>query len=294
MSAEWVVTGAGVICRLGEEPHEVRARFAAEAAPEDRAIDLDARLTAHQLRRLDRLSQLVVAAGGAAARQSRLEQLDPARTGVVVGTGLGCLEKTDAFLRGLAARGPDHADPAAFPDSMDNAPAAHCAIAWGCRGPSLTVSEREISGECALILAAILIETGHADAMLVAAGDTAHRHLRRLVPRLSPGLRPHEGATALVLESAAAASRRGASVVGRLLGFAQSAALSQAVADAVAMAGLPTETAEISAGRVTSRAGWCQGDGLLRALLALTGERPSIVARSARGGAAAALVLAPP
>lgn len=311
-----VVTGAGAVCPIAGDFRSLIEGMGRSAPATPRVeFDFGSRLTLNQARRLDRLSQLVLVAAMQAAEGARLGEMDGERVGIVVGTGLGCLERTESYLAGVVREGTGYADAMGFADSMDNAPAAHCAIALGCRGPSFTVSQREISGEAAVVLAATLLDAGAADAVLVAAGDSVSPGFRQVLARIAPGLTPGEGAGALVLERAGPAASRGASSLGRLLGQAltcqpaprgrlrvsSAELLPRAKATALAMAGMDTDAREIaviSPDELSSRIGWCMADGVLRALVALGRldggtARAALVAGAARGGSAAALVLGP-
>lgn len=313
-----VVTGVGAVTPVGNRvPAFVEAVRRRERGTACDADDLRARLNPNQARRLDRLSQILLVAAIEAAADARLDGAGDDRIGVVVGTGLGCLETTARYLDGIARVGLGFADPLGFPDSMDSSPAAHVAIALGARGPSMTVTQREISGECALVLAALLIERAAADAVVVAAGDSAGAITVPLLRRLVRGVVPGEAGAAVVLESADSAAARGAVVRARLIGQAQSAGLvrhpaiqvgddtllARISAAAIAMArralAVEIEVTVQDPEEVGSAVGWCLADGVLRAVLAVDRvSRPGceavLVGRAARGGAAAALVVGRP
>jgi 3-oxoacyl-[acyl-carrier-protein] synthase II len=312
-----VVTGAGVLCPVGAGATEALAAFRGAGPPALRTeFDFGARLSLNQRRRLDRLSQLLLCACLEAADQAGWGRIDGDRTGLVIGTGLGCLEKTESYLRGIARTGLAYADAMGFPDAMDSSPAAHVAMTLGCRGTSLTVTQREISGEGALILAELLLRNGSADAVMVAAGDAASDELVQLLRRIAPGKRAGEVAAALVLETRESAERRGARTLGSLLGHGAAGApvaapalrysslevLARARELAFSMAGIPpggaADVPRVAADEVSKRIGWVMADGVLRAILALdriaAGAGPAaIVERSARGGTAAAVVFGP-
>jgi len=307
-----VVTGMGAVSPLGLDVLSLsRSLSTEEPEPIRETPDFAHRLTLHQARRLDRLSQLVVVAAAEAAAQARLDPMNVERMGLVVGTGLGCTEKTWAQLLGITERGLAHADPMGFPDSMDNAPAAHAAMALGCRGPSLTLVGREISGEIAVMAGALLLRSRSTDAVVVVAGDAASPTLRKVVRRFAPDLPVGEGAGALVLETEDSASRRGARILGRLLGYAQSQerpggsrlraatdkTVGKACSAALAMAALSHEDVRtFSSESLRPRIGWLMADGIVRAIAGLVllerdGRAAALVPGRARGGAAAALVL---
>jgi 3-oxoacyl-[acyl-carrier-protein] synthase II len=317
MNTPPVVTGMGAVCPLGESVPQALAGFRS-AGPAATRVDFDfgARLSPNHRRRLDRLSQLVLAACLEAAEQATWGQIDGDRAALVIGTGLGCLEKTESYLRGIADEGLDYANAMNFPDSMDSSPAAHVAMALGCHGPTLTVTQREITGESALILADLLLRQGTVDVVMVAAGDAASPELERLLSRFAPGLRPGEAAAALVLETTESAARRGARIIGSLIGHGQAGfplagtalrcgapeVLARARELALSMAGIPPgqagEIPTVVAEEISSRIGWVLADGVLRAVLAMDriaarAGGAAIVARQARGGSSAAVVLGP-
>jgi 3-oxoacyl-[acyl-carrier-protein] synthase II len=109
--------------------------------------------------------------------QIRLESQDLSKFAVVFGSGFGCAELTEAYLKTIADCGWGRSDPIVFPDTLHNFPASHVARQFNLKGPNITVSSRGISGEAALIQAASLIENGEADKALVIAGDTLNRPL---------------------------------------------------------------------------------------------------------------------
>lgn len=122
------------------------------------------------LRRMDRLSKMIVTAGALAVRDARLA-IDPARLAIVVGSALGNMRESVQFLDRLFDKGPSLANPMLFPNLVMNAAASQMAIALTARGPNLTVCEGEVSGEGALEVALGLLRRRRADAVVVAAGD---------------------------------------------------------------------------------------------------------------------------
>lgn len=122
-----------------------------------------------QARRLPRLERMALAA----ARQALSAQgvvPSPSRA-LVLGTGYGGLTATVDFLEGLANRGYAFGSPSAFHRSLHHSPTGQLSIALGLRGPSLTVSAREVTGEAALAAGLELLESGRAESVLVVAAD---------------------------------------------------------------------------------------------------------------------------
>src|SRR5690606_28241754 len=94
------------------------------------------------------------------------------------------------FLERVFHKGPSLANPMLFPNLVMNAAASELAIAFGWRGPNLTVCEGEISGEVAVETALSLLESGRAPAVVVAAGDELPPvlvHVLASLGVLSPG-----------------------------------------------------------------------------------------------------------
>ena len=188
-------------------------------------------------RRLDRLSvwSLIVAHLALQDARISLEKEDPTRFAVVFGTGFGCVELTESYLRTVAGSSWAKADPIIFPETLDNSPASHVARSLGLRGPNITLSCRGISGESALIQAASSLHSGQVDRVIVMAGDTLTRPLYEWYETagvLSPacfggqdngepdaaprdGFIPGEGMAGIVMERGEAHKDRGAHVYAR-------------------------------------------------------------------------------
>src|SRR5205823_1094715 len=150
-----VITGLGVVSaagvtrdaffealrtgRSGVRPHPRPADGIALSATVD---DFGARrlLDPRSLRRLARLSQMALVAAKEALAQGAASTragatggdaatagagtgggpapLDPERTGIVLGTGLGTMRETMDFMRGVITGGPESASPLLFPSSV--------------------------------------------------------------------------------------------------------------------------------------------------------------------------------
>ena len=185
------------------------------------------------VRRMDRLSQMVGVAAVLAVADSgyRAKSDDAEDCGVVVGSALGNLGEAAQFLDRLFTKGPGLVNPMLFPNLVMNAAASQVAMALAWRGPNLTVSCGEISGEAALVAGIDLVRRGRARAVVVTAGEELSEVLFRALKELrvpSPrgrgpeGSRPFdvdangpvlgEGASALVLETLESALRRGARI----------------------------------------------------------------------------------
>ena len=157
-------------------------------------------------KRLPRLEHMALAA----ARQALASATDLRRLALVFGTGYGGLTATRDFLEGVATRGPEFGSPLSFQQSVHHLPAGQISILLGSRGPALTTSARELSGESALRIATTLLATGRAEEVLVVAADewtpaleAGYRAFGSLAAAgqaaSSGGLRMGEGAAAVLL-----------------------------------------------------------------------------------------------
>lgn len=193
------------------------------------------------LRRLDPISVQALVAAAEAVRDAGLKPpLDRSRAAVVMGVGFGAA-KSHYYIASMCIRDSAHRmSPFAIPSAMPNSAAANVCLAYGVRGPSLTVATACAAGLDATGLALWLIQSGQAD--LVLAGGTENiaddigvggMGAARALARAEDGdvgvLRPFdrrrkgtvvgEGAAILVLESPEHAAARGARVRARLLGY---------------------------------------------------------------------------
>jgi 3-oxoacyl-[acyl-carrier-protein] synthase II len=160
---------------------------------------------------------------------------DPRRAGIVVGTVLGGTTTGERYIR-AESREPER-DAVTLRQYPLRAVAALLARTTGFSGCALTVSTACASGTDAIGLAYRRIASGGAD-LMVAGGVDALCELSfsgfaalkalttdtvRPFSRNRTGLALGEGAAFLALESAQAAARRGASVLGEIAGYASRA-----------------------------------------------------------------------
>jgi 3-oxoacyl-[acyl-carrier-protein] synthase II len=185
------------------------------------------------LRRLDRLSRYAWGAAHGAFLDAGLDpKADGEGIGIAVGTVTGGNEAAEAFIRPYFDRGPEGASPMLFPNCVANAASGHLAIAFGLKGPSATLVDRENAALLALEQGMRWLRSGMAEAVLLVGADgffplqvellqAVHRMARGL-PRAGAGtgFLPGEGAQAFLLETEAHALARGARIRARLGGFA--------------------------------------------------------------------------
>jgi len=173
------------------------------------------------------------AAAVMAVRESGLIT-DSDRVGVVMGTALHGMDYLAQVQRNYDSSGKG-GDPKLMTKYMGNLAAAQFAIHHGIHGPSLTVGTACSSGGDAVILGAMLLGSGMADAVVVMAGESAICEQAILSLHKTRALSPTgesrpfsmdrngfvlgEGGGAVVLETEEHARSRGAVIRARLLGW---------------------------------------------------------------------------
>jgi 3-oxoacyl-[acyl-carrier-protein] synthase II len=216
-----VVTGLATLGAYGAHEGESVARYAsadASAVPRPGVADPLALLAPERSRRFDRATALVTAAVERALADAR--QSD-ARTGLVMGTAFGSVERSVRFIQKAVLGGPRAASPAEFPHLVVSAASGNASIYLGLQGPVFATSDRETSAESALAAAVALLSAGQATALAAGAAEAFDELVRANHARLrpaSPNEERGEGAAFLVVESEAAALVRGARVLCRITG----------------------------------------------------------------------------
>ena len=283
-------------------------------------LDLAGLVPGNLARRMSPPARFAVAATRLALADAGLAGLDAeahATTAVVVGTAFGPASVTEQLVSQIFRQGPENVSPALFTESVASASAAQIALVFKTRGPSLAVTEREASDLLALAEGARLVASGAAERALVVVVDEMVPLLHAVLGRFRALARPErdggerarpfdrrrsgalasEGATVVVLESEAAASRRGRAAYARLValarGFDPSAPgwdygsgdepLARTLARGLERAGCAPGTIELV---VSGASGAVRGDRLEAAILRrIFPEPPPVVApKGALGG----------
>jgi 3-oxoacyl-[acyl-carrier-protein] synthase II len=153
------------------DPAKFKVRFAGEVKGFDPAPIIDAKAA----RRLDRFSQFAVVAADQALKDSGLDlaRLDPARAGVILGSGIGGLNELEEQHKILLDKGPDRVSPFVIPKMIANAAAGNVSIKYGLRGPNTTVSTACSSAAHAIGDAMRQIAYGFADVMVSGGSEAA-------------------------------------------------------------------------------------------------------------------------
>ena len=255
-----VVTGMGAVTPIGNSVHDFwenlkrgtngvgpitrfdasrcDTRFAAEVKDFDPARFMDAK----EARRMDLFTQLGMAAGEEAVRDSGLDSAatDPGRIGVIVSSGIGGMSVYDIEHRKLIEKGPGRVSPFFIPMMIPDILPGHLSIRYGFRGPNYSAVSACASGSHALGLGMIHIQRGDADAMVVGGSEAVITemavagfnsakalstrnndpvHASRPFDLNRDGFVMGEGAGIVVLEALSHAQKRGAVIHAEFSGF---------------------------------------------------------------------------
>ena len=200
-------------------------------------------LESREARRMDLFSRFAIVAAAQALDDAGLtaEQLDPERTGVLLGVGFGGLDALEVEFAHLFKRGPKGVHPLLVPKMISNIAAGHIAIRIKARGPSYTVVSACASANDALGESYRWIKDGATDVILsggteapvtalsvagfgaLKAVSTRFNDAPQQASRPFDGRRDGfvigEGSGVLVLEELEHARRRGARIYAELAGY---------------------------------------------------------------------------
>ena len=236
-----VVTGIGVVSPAGTglEAFWKGLQALPEPARERRVEDFDPSpwLAGKQVRHLDRFAHFAVAAADMALEDcGGVPDVDPARAGVHLGTGIGGVGTLETQVGVLAARGPGRVSPFTIPMVMPNAGAATVSLRHGFRGPSETLTTACAAGTHSIAAGARMVADGRCDVVLAGGAESSmtpttvaaftvmtalsKSGTSRPFDTARDGFCISEGAAVLVLEERRAALARGARIYGEILGTA--------------------------------------------------------------------------
>lgn len=235
-------SGAAPITLFDHTAHDVH--FACEVKGFDPVDYMDRK----EAKRMDRFAQFAMAVAQQAMDQAGLSSrpagVDFDRVGVVIGSGIGGIATFEDQARTLVERGPKRISPFFVPMFIPDIAAGHVSMRFGARGPNYCTVSACASSAHAVGDSYRLIEHGDADVMiaggteasvtgLTVAGFANMKALSTRNESPETASRPFdatrdgfvlgEGAGMLVLESLEHALARGATILGEIIGFGQSA-----------------------------------------------------------------------
>jgi 3-oxoacyl-[acyl-carrier-protein] synthase II len=229
---------------LFEATPDFDVRFAAEV----KEFEPERYLERKEAKRMDRFAQFAMAAATEAMTQARLDDrpagVDFDRVGVLIGSGIGGIATFEEQARLMVERGPKRISPFFVPMFIPDIAAGHVSMRYGLRGPNYCTVSACASSAHAVGDAFRVIQRGEADVMvtggteatitpLTIAGFANMKALSTRNESPETASRPFdatrdgfvlgEGAGLLVLEEVEHARRRGAAILGEIVGFGQSA-----------------------------------------------------------------------
>ena len=236
-----VVTGFGVVSPAGTGLDAFWQGL--RTPPADRrerwvdGFDPEPWLPGRQARHTDRFTHLAVAAADMALEHAGgAPEVDPARAGVQLGTGIGGVGTLKTQVGVLTERGPKRVSPFTIPMVMPNAGAAAVALRHGWQGPCETLTTACAAGTHSVSAGARMVADGRCDAVLAGGAESSmtpttvaaftvmtalsRTGLSRPFDVGRDGFCISEGAAVLLLEEREAALARGATIHGEVLGAA--------------------------------------------------------------------------
>ena len=231
--------GAAPITKF--DPQQLSVRFACEVKGFDALRYMDRK----EARRYDLFAQFALAAAHQAVTQAGLEDKvpDPDRVGVVIGSGIGGMQTYEENCKAFVTKGPDRVSPFFVPMFIPDIAAGLVSIRYGLKGPNYATVSACASSAHAIGDSFNLIRHGQADAMVTGGAEAAitgltvaaFSNMKALSSRNdSPetASRPFDadrdgfvlgdGGAIVVLESLEHAERRGARILGEVLGYGSS------------------------------------------------------------------------
>ena len=216
--------------------------FDTRIAGECRDFEPERWIDRKQIKRLDRFSQLALAAGIDAVADSGLDctKEDPYRLGVIVGSGIGGICELEQQHVRLLEKGPSKISAFTIPKLMVNAASAVISIQFGTRGPCTAVVTACASATNAMGDALHCIQRGDADVMITGGSEAAvttlgvgafnamhalstrnddPSHASRPFDRQRDGFIVSEGAGIVVFEELEHARKRDARIYAEVLGY---------------------------------------------------------------------------
>ena len=162
-------SGVGCITRF--DPSALEVKVAAEV----KGFDPNQWMEPKAARKMALFSQYAVAATAQALQDAGLdrESLDPYRTGIYIGNGIGGYEIIEESMGKYFAQGPRRILPLTVPQIISNEAAGNIAMAFGIKGFALTSVTACASGTDALGAALDMLRAGRCDVCVSGGTESA-------------------------------------------------------------------------------------------------------------------------
>ena len=232
-------SGVGPITRFDTSDQKTRI------AGELKGFDPEEYMSAREARRDDPFIHYAIASTKLALEDSGLEVTDELapRVGVLIASGIGGTSTYCDMVRALDEKGPSRVSPFFIPNVVTNMAAGYVSIKFNAQGPNCSTTTACAASGHSLSLAAMLIKSGDADAMiaggaeaplvpLTVAGFNVIKALSTRNDEPEAASRPFdldrdgfilaEGAGTVVLEEFEFAKARGAEIYAEVLGAGMS------------------------------------------------------------------------
>ena len=259
MKRRVVVTGMGAITPIGNNVEEFFAgikegkvgigpitkfdatEYKANLAAEVKDFVAKEHMDFKAAKRMEPFSQYAVVAAKEAMDQAgiNMEQEDPYRVGVMIGSGIGGLATMEKEHSTILDKGPNRVNPLTVPMMISNMAAGNVAIQLGCKGKCTNVVTACATGTNCIGDAFRAIQYGDADVMLAGGtescitpvGVAGFNALTALTTETDPtrasipfdkdrsGFVIGEGAGVVVLEELEHAKKRGAKILAEVAGY---------------------------------------------------------------------------
>ena len=255
-----VITGLGCVTSLADSPEQLfsllcegksgistiehfdASQFPVRFGGEIKNFDITKYIDRREANRMDRFTELAVAASIQAVKDSGLDfsKEDPYRCGVIIGTGIGGIKEIEDQHVRLLEKGARKVSPFTVPRLMSNAASGNIAIQYGLRGPNMSVSSACASGSHSVGEAYYNILTNRSDIMITGGSEAALTPLglssfcaakslstkndtpqaaSRPFDKDRDGFVLSEGSGVLILEELEHAKKRGAKIYAEFLGY---------------------------------------------------------------------------
>lgn len=236
----WDSIKAGVV-GIGEITKFDTTDFKVKLAAEVKDFAAKERLDFKAAKRMEPFSQYAVAAAKEAFQDAgiNMEEEDPFRIGVIVGSGIGSLQVAEREYEKILTKGPSRVNPLMVPLMISNMAAGNIAIYLGLKGKCTSVTTACATGTHSIGDALRAIQYGDADVMLAGGAESAicslsvsgFTNLTALTTSTDPkrasipfdkdrsGFVIGEGAGVVVLEELEHAKKRGSKIYAEIAGY---------------------------------------------------------------------------